>query len=493
MIEFSAKADFPARAGDAKVNTLCHFVSRSIRRVFRRNLPIMHTVNALLRYVLVALIVVSARGFAADRAPARDITVTAEGFAACPADASKSSCRQAALADALRRAVENAVGVFVEADTRTKNYRTAQDVVRTTAEGFVRDYRILDEGIEDGAYRVKIEARVAPGPPEQSLKRICRRLREEVNPSFSISVDGAAGRAISNRLSALGLAVTTKKGTISVRGSVNAEPVGEVIPNTKVYSAGASADLSVIESRSGTVLPSVAVSIPQHIPAVTQEQSNRMAVEAACGLWVERNMPLIAAGLLEPGRPVETPSGAEIASSAPVVSEIMTASLPQVIVIPSDNRRIIFEPDALAPLAKKLKDAVAAKPDFISTPAEVAIARFAGIGISDPAAVEDVLEDLSTALVKTGVFQLVERSRLDDVLRELRIQNSGLVDSSTAKKLGRLVGAKAVLVGSISDRKDCYVINARLINTETGIVGIAESIVIDKAPEPVILRAGPGR
>ncbi len=149
----------------------------------------------------------------------------------------------------------------------------------------------------------------------------------------------------------------------------------------------------------------------------------------------------------------------------------------------------------LSELAEKLRVAVVETSEFAARPIEVAVARFKPIGLRDASAVEDVVEDLSTALVKTGAFELVERSQLDKVLQELRIQHSGLIDSATAKKLGKLVGAKAVLVGSISDRSDRIVVNARLINTESGRVRIAESVVVDKGikPEPVILRAGPRR
>jgi TolB-like protein len=452
--------------------------------------------TAVVRYLLISLIILSASGLvAAEQAPAGDVTVVAEGFAACPADAPTASCRHAALADALRRAVEKAVGVLVEADTRTKNYRLAQDVVRTTAEGYIRDYRILEEGPSDGAYRVKIEARVAPGKPEKSLKYVCKRLKEEVNPSFCVSVDGSAGRAISSELAALGLRVTIKRGDVGIGGEVRAEPLGEAVAGTKVFSAGASADLSVKDAKSEMILPSVGVSLPQPIAAVSQDQASARAVGAVCRLWIERNVPLIAAALLEPGEPVEIGIGSSTDRSPgiAVMPDSSSGPPPQVILVPAQGTRLILEPDALTPLALKLKNAVAARAEFGSRPVQIAVARFKGIGISDSAAVEDILEDLSTALVKTGVFQLVERSRLDEVLRELRIQNSGLVDSSTAKKLGKLVGARMVLVGSISDRKDCYVINARLIDTESGLVGIAESIVIDKSPEPVILRAGPRR
>ena len=154
--------------------------------------------------------------------------------------------------------------------------------------------------------------------------------------------------------------------------------------------------------------------------------------------------------------------------------------------------RLAIKPEALSQLAEKLKSSAVEKSEFASMPVDIAIAKFKVIDSEDQAAADDVLEDLSTALAKTGTFELVERSQLDKVLQELRIQNSGLIDSATAMKLGKLVGAKAVLIGSISDRGDCIVINARLINTESGRVLIAESVVMDKdvEREPTVLHAG---
>jgi len=442
-----------------------------------------------------------------------DVVVTAEGLAACTPGSPGPACRQAALADALRRAVEKGVGILVVGDTSTKNYQLIRDIIRTSAEGFVKDYRILDERRENDTCRVKIEARVAPGEPEQSLRFMCKRLKDEMNPTFSISVDdvvvGAsanlriAQKAIENDLAALGLRVAGQKisAGIGIRGYAYADPLGEAVEGTKVFSADAAASMSVTDLSSGTVLPSVNVSLRQPIVGLSRDRANRQAIEAACRLWVRRNIPLIAASLLDSGKPAPveiSPSDSRdsaLPTPAADIPQTDQSARPEGAGTAPEGPRMKIKPDALDELARKLKASVTAKSEFTSLPVDVAIARFQAIGVSDPALADDVLEDLSTSLVKMEVFELVERSQLDKVLQELRIQNSGLIDSATAKKLGKLVGAKAVLVGSISDRKDCFVINARLINTESGRVRVAESIVVDKGTElePVILRAGPRR
>ncbi|NCO36221.1 MAG: hypothetical protein GW893_20465 [Armatimonadetes bacterium] len=139
-----------------------------------------------------------------------------------------------------------------------------------------------------------------------------------------------------------------------------------------------------------------------------------------------------------------------------------------------------IDPQGISSLVEGLQEQVLVDPSLRHVaPVQLAVARFKLV--SDPqkgslsaTVAENVLEDMSTALIKSRTFKLVERSQLDKLLAEMKIGESGLIDSATAQKLGRLSGAKAVLIGSISDRGKYSVINCRLINTETGEATIAE-------------------
>lgn len=51
---------------------------------------------------------------------------------------------------------------------------------------------------------------------------------------------------------------------------------------------------------------------------------------------------------------------------------------------------------------------------------------------------------------RTNVFELVERSRLDQVMKEQRLAVSGAIDESQAVEVGKLLGVDAIIVGSIS-------------------------------------------
>jgi curli biogenesis system outer membrane secretion channel CsgG len=58
---------------------------------------------------------------------------------------------------------------------------------------------------------------------------------------------------------------------------------------------------------------------------------------------------------------------------------------------------------------------------------------------------------LAAELGKLNNVQIIERSRLEKVLNEQALQQSGLVDTDTALRLGKLAGADAVIIGEMTD------------------------------------------
>jgi len=54
------------------------------------------------------------------------------------------------------------------------------------------------------------------------------------------------------------------------------------------------------------------------------------------------------------------------------------------------------------------------------------------------------------AAMKRSDWQVVERHRIDAILKEHELQLSGIVDTSTAVKVGKVLGVDGVIVGSVS-------------------------------------------
>ena len=85
------------------------------------------------------------------------------------------------------------------------------------------------------------------------------------------------------------------------------------------------------------------------------------------------------------------------------------------------------------------------------------------------AGVADIVYDnLIDSFFEQDRFSIVSRgAELEKVLQELKLSETDLVDKSKAVKVGRLVAAEAILMGSVRETAGSLEIYARLVNTET--------------------------
>jgi TolB-like protein len=88
--------------------------------------------------------------------------------------------------------------------------------------------------------------------------------------------------------------------------------------------------------------------------------------------------------------------------------------------------------------------------------------------ISDKQAVEITVADgLINALAFDPTIRVVEREKLREGLAELKLGAEGLLDSATAGRLGKIVGAQVIIAGTVVKLDDKLIITARVINSET--------------------------
>ena len=59
-------------------------------------------------------------------------------------------------------------------------------------------------------------------------------------------------------------------------------------------------------------------------------------------------------------------------------------------------------------------------------------------------------------------------------MKELELSQSGIIDTSEAKKIGKIAGATAIVTGSVVKIKDYMRLDARIIDVESGIIITAE-------------------
>ena len=127
-------------------------------------------------------------------------------------------------------------------------------------------------------------------------------------------------------------------------------------------------------------------------------------------------------------------------------------------------------------LAQQANDAGLAKNGKV----QLAITKFKLVSICKKSVADDVLDDLSTYLLKTKTFKLIEREQLEKAIKELKFNLTGFIEPKKAIELGKMVGAQAILIGSVSDRGTSVMVNARIINTKTGEADIAENVEMKK-------------
>lgn len=87
-----------------------------------------------------------------------------------------------------------------------------------------------------------------------------------------------------------------------------------------------------------------------------------------------------------------------------------------------------------------------------------------------------IADTLISDFSRLGRLQVVERERLDALLSELKLQQSGLVDPVSATKIGKILGVQALLMGSYTAIGGMIRIDARLVEVETGLVLKAEEV-----------------
>lgn len=81
---------------------------------------------------------------------------------------------------------------------------------------------------------------------------------------------------------------------------------------------------------------------------------------------------------------------------------------------------------------------------------------------------------LRTELVKTGVFNVLDRSNMEKILAEQRFQMTGCTTQECAVKMGRLLNVEKVVVGTLSKLIDAYYVIVNVLDVETGKIEFSE-------------------
>jgi uncharacterized protein (TIGR02722 family) len=105
---------------------------------------------------------------------------------------------------------------------------------------------------------------------------------------------------------------------------------------------------------------------------------------------------------------------------------------------------------------------------------------------------ESVTDTISTRLLRSGKFRFVDMTKVEAVRKQMEFQSdSGMVNESTATKMGQQIGAEFMLYGNLSSivkrsssKKDVYYkFTLKLMNIQTGILEWSDEKEIRKTKE----------
>jgi len=87
---------------------------------------------------------------------------------------------------------------------------------------------------------------------------------------------------------------------------------------------------------------------------------------------------------------------------------------------------------------------------------------------SDPKASEFAVDELEYKLVNSKKFKIADRRRIEQIRKEQNFQISGEVDDNSAVSIGKILGARIVITGSISGSGNAQRLYLRVLDVQTG-------------------------
>lgn len=118
----------------------------------------------------------------------------------------------------------------------------------------------------------------------------------------------------------------------------------------------------------------------------------------------------------------------------------------------------------------------------------IAVIDLEGNGITDNEALV-LTEKLRGELFNTGVFNLLERGQMDEILKEQGFQQTGCTSSECLVEAGQLLGVNAIVAGSVGKMGNIFLISIRIIDVASARIESQAQIEIEGSIEDV-LRTG---
>ena len=314
-----------------------------------------------------ALVCAAPRAYA--QSPAAQ-TVLSEGRAAIGSAETGGipAAKQAAVADALRSAVEKVCGVYVRAASVTRNYQLIKDEILTRADGFVVLKEIVRTERAGNIVRVVVRAEVSTRPLAERLKalRLTRAFRVFVDVPETVSADG-----VETALTDAGFPVSQNKADaeIIVRVlpryvTVARTPLQTAAGAMTLFSVRAGVRITAIRAATGESVASLSASDTQ--AHIAKETARGNAATGAITMLLPRQTDALLILPAQVSEPVQiVASGIKNAADYAALAEAITLYAPGVqhtMRRTFAGTRAVYEADVLTDAAPLLARALETAP-----------------------------------------------------------------------------------------------------------------------------------
>ena len=88
---------------------------------------------------------------------------------------------------------------------------------------------------------------------------------------------------------------------------------------------------------------------------------------------------------------------------------------------------------------------------------------------------ETISQRFRSKLVETGIFTVVEREKMNEILDEQGFQMTGCTDSECIIEAGQMLNVEKMITGFVGKFRDTYTLDARMIDIKTGSIVVTVS------------------
>jgi len=97
----------------------------------------------------------------------------------------------------------------------------------------------------------------------------------------------------------------------------------------------------------------------------------------------------------------------------------------------------------------------------------IAVINFEALGMS-PVEAAALTDRFRSELFKTGKFTVLERDKMNEILTEQGLQQTGCTSSECLVEMGKLLNVHQIFAGSVSQFGNLFSVTVRIIDIETG-------------------------